>query len=197
MTSLPPGPVATPPVPTSAASPPRPRLQRILAYRWLLALAAGVLVLDQATKAWICARLPYPTYGPPRHIAVIDDFFNLVNVGNTGAAWSLFSGRSTFLALLAVATLIAIFAWRHQLGLRLWTVQVSFGLLCGGIAGNLVDRLVHGHVIDFLDFHFGSYIYPTFNVADSGICVGVAIYLLHSLRQPEAPSPGPESRPDS
>ena len=193
MTSLPPGPVATPPVPTSAASPPRPRLQRILAYRWLLALAAGVLVLDQATKAWICARLPYPTYGPPRHIAVIDDFFNLVNVGNTGAAWSLFSGRSTFLALLAVATLIAIFAWRRQLGLRLWPVQVSFGLLCGGIAGNLVDRLVHGHVIDFLDFHFGSYIYPTFNVADSGICVGVAIYLLHSLRQSEEP-PGPESR---
>ena len=187
MTSLPPGPVATPPVPTSAAPPPRPRLQRILAYRWLLALAAGVLVLDQATKAWICARLPYPTYGPPRHIAVIDDFFNLVNVGNTGAAWSLFSGRSTFLALLAVATLIAIFAWRRQLGLRLWSVQVSFGLLCGGIAGNLVDRLVHGHVIDFLDFHFGSYIYPTFNVADSGICVGVAIYLLHSLRQPEEP----------
>ena len=196
MTSLPPGPVATPPVPTSAAPPPRPRLQRILAYRWLLALAAGVLVLDQATKAWICARLPYPTYGPPRHIAVIDDFFNLVNVGNTGAAWSLFSGRSTFLALLAVATLIAIFAWRRQLGLRLWSVQVSFGLLCGGIAGNLVDRLVHGHVIDFLDFHFGSYIYPTFNVADSGICVGVVIYLLHSLRQPEAPSPGPEGRPD-
>ena len=193
MTSLPPGPVATPPVPTSAASPPRPRLQRILAYRWLLALAAGVVVLDQATKAWICARLPYPTYGPPRHIAVIDDFFNLVNVGNTGAAWSLFSGRSTFLALLAVATLIAIFAWRRQLGLRLWSVQVSFGLLCGGIVGNLVDRLVHGHVIDFLDFHFGSYIYPTFNVADSGICVGVAIYLLHSLRQSEEP-PGPESR---
>jgi signal peptidase II len=188
--------VATPPVPTSAAPPPRPWLQRILAYRWLLALAAGMVVLDQATKAWICTRLPYPTYGPPRHIAVIDDFFNLVNVGNTGAAWSLFSGRSTFLALLAVATLIAIFAWRRQLGLRLWSVQVSFGLLCGGIVGNLVDRLVHGHVIDFLDFHFGSYIYPTFNVADSGICVGVAIYLLHSLRQPEEPPPGPEGRLD-
>ena len=195
MTSLPPGPVATPPVPPAAAPPPRPRLQRILAYRWLLALAAAVLVLDQATKVWICARLAYPTYGPPRHIAVIEDFFNLVNVGNTGAAWSLFSGRSTFLALLAVTTLIAIFVWRRQLGLQLWTVQVSFGLLCGGIAGNLVDRLVHGHVIDFLDFHFGNYIYPTFNVADSGICVGVGIYLLHSLRQPEEPPPGPEGRP--
>lgn len=188
MTLPPPGPVPAPPPPNPAAPLPDPRLQRILTYRWLLALSAGVFVLDQTTKAWICAQLPYPTYGPPGHIAVIEGFFNLVNVGNTGAAWSLFSGRSTFLALLAVATLIAIFAWRRQLGLRLWPVQASFGLLCGGILGNLTDRLLHGHVIDFLDFHFGSYTYPTFNVADSGICVGVTIYLLHSLRQPAEPS---------
>ena len=185
MTSLPPGPRATPSAPPPAASQPRTRLQRILAYRWLLALAAGVLVLDQATKAWIRVRMAYPTYGPPGQITVIEDFFNLVNVGNTGAAWSLFSGRSGSLALLAVATLVAIYAWRRQLGLRLLPVQISFGLLCGGITGNLLDRLLHGHVIDFLDFHFGSYVYPTFNVADSGICVGVVIYLLHSLRQPE------------
>jgi signal peptidase II len=189
MTSLPPGPSAAPAAPAPAALRPRTRLQRILAYRWLLALASGVFVVDQATKAWIRARLAYPTYGPPGQITVIDGFFNLVNVGNTGAAWSLFSGRSTSLALLAVATLVAIYAWRRQLGLRLPPVQISFGLLCGGIAGNLLDRLLHGHVIDFLDFHFGSYVYPTFNVADSGICVGVVIYLLHSLRQPEKPSP--------
>ena len=62
---------------------------------------------------------------------------------------------------------------------------MAFGLLCGGILGNLVDRLLHGHVIDFLDFHFGSYVYPTFNVADSGICVGVILYIWHSLRHPE------------
>lgn len=187
MTLLPPGPVVTPPAPTPVAAPPRTRRQRILTYRWLLTLASVVLVLDRITKAWICARLPYPTYGPPRHLVVIEGFFNLVNVGNTGAAWSLFTGRSTFLALLAMATLLAIFAWRHQLGLNLWPVQVSFGLLCGGILGNLVDRLFYGHVIDFLDFHFGSYIYPTFNIADSGICIGVAIYLIHSLRTPEEP----------
>ena len=184
MMSTPPGPAATPPAPLPAVT--RPRRERVLAYRWLLTLAAGVLLLDRVSKAWICARLPYPTYGSPGHIVVIDGFFNLVNVGNTGAAWSLFSGRSTALALLAVATLIAIYAWRHQLGLRTWTVQISFGLLCGGILGNLLDRLLYGHVIDFLDFHFGGYIYPTFNLADSGICVGVAIYLLHSLRQPGA-----------
>ena len=143
----------------------------------------------RATKAWICAELPYPTYGSPWQVVVIDGFFNIVHVGNTGAAWSLFSGRSTFLALLAAATLVAIFAWRRQLGLRLSSVQISFGLLCGGIIGNLADRILHQHVIDFLDFHFGSYVFPTFNLADSSICAGVAIYLLHSLRQPEEPSP--------
>ena len=188
MTSLSPGPSAMPSAPPPAASWPRARLQRVLAYRWLLALATGVFLLDRATKAWIRVRLAYPTYGPPGQITVIDDFFNLVNVGNSGAAWSLFSGRSGSLALLAVATLAAIYAWRHQLGLRQLPVQISFGLLCGGIVGNLLDRLLYGHVIDFLDFHFGSYTYPTFNVADSGICVGVVIYLLYSLRQPEKPT---------
>ena len=179
-------PLSGPTAPLPSASSHRPRLDRVLAYRWLLALGTAVLILDQISKAWICARLPYQTYGFPGHIVVVDGFFNLVNVGNTGAAWSLFSGRSSMLALLAVATLIAIFAWRHQLGLRSRTVQISFGLLCGGILGNLLDRLSYGHVIDFLDFHFGSYIYPTFNVADSGICVGVGIYLLYSLFQAES-----------
>jgi signal peptidase II len=188
MTSDSPGPVATSPAPSPAASPARARTGRVLAYRWLLLIAIGVLLLDRITKTWICVRLSYPTYGPPGHIVVIEGFFNLVNVGNTGAAWSLFSGRSTALAMLAVATLIAIFAWRRQLGLRVRIVQLSFGMLCGGILGNLLDRLFYRHVIDFLDFHFGSYVYPTFNIADSGIFVGVIIYLLYSLRRPE-PSP--------
>jgi signal peptidase II len=165
-----------------------PRLQRILAYRWLLVLALGVFVLDQVTKFLIVVNLPTGTYGPPHHIEIIRGFFNLVHVGNTGAAWSLFTGKSTTLAVLALTTLVAIFFWRRSLGLRLLPVQISFGLLCGGIVGNLLDRLVYGHVIDFLDFHFGSYVFPTFNVADSGICVGVGIYLLYSFQNP-APTP--------
>jgi signal peptidase II len=56
--------------------------------------------------------------------------------------------------------------------------------LCGGIVGNLIDRLAYGHVVDFLDFHFGSYIYPTFNIADSGIVIGVVIYFTYSMRAP-------------
>ncbi len=175
---------------------PASRLRRILAYRVLLLLAGGVFVLDQATKLWIEARLPYGTYGEPGAIPVIRGFFYLVHVGNTGAAWSLFSGNSSALAILAMATLLAIFLWRRQLGLRQAAVQVGFGLLCGGILGNLADRLTHhGHVIDFLDFHFGRYVYPTFNIADSAICVGVGLYLLHSLRTPEKEAGRKDAKP--
>lgn len=155
---------------------------------WTLALA--VFVLDQLTKFWIAARVtfdPTHSHGFGNDIEVIGGFFYIIHVGNTGAAWSMFSGQSVLLALLAAATLVAIFFWRHALGLRSRFTQICFGLLCGGVVGNLVDRLMHGHVIDFIDLHFGSYIYPTFNVADSGICVGVILYLIQSLR---APAPG-------
>lgn len=180
---------------------PRGYLKRLLAYRLLLGLALTVLAADQLTKAWIIARLPYPTYGTPGAIVVIPDFLHLVHVGNTGAAWSLFTGRSVLLAVLAVLTLVAIAIWRHALGLRQRMGQLCFGLLCGGISGNLVDRLRHGHVTDFLDFHFGSYAYPSFNVADSAICVGVVLYLWHSLRQPmpnsDSAPPATDSPTDS
>ena len=164
-------------------------LPRLAAYRWLIGLGLAGFGLDQLTKAWIVATLPFNTYGPPDHLVIVRGFFNLVHVGNTGAAWSLFAGRSSFLALLAILTLAAIFVWRRHLGLRQRVVQICFGLLCGGIAGNLLDRIRHpdGHVTDFLDFHFGSYIYPTFNIADSCIVCGVGLYLLLSLLPAESP----------
>ena len=165
---------------------PRSRIRRVLAYRLLLGLAVGVFVADQLSKAWITHRLPYGTYGElSGAIRIIKGFFYLVHVGNTGAAWSMFSGQSVLLATLALATLVAIFFWRNALGLRDRLAQICFGLLCGGIVGNLTDRLLHGHVIDFIDLHFGTYVYPTFNVADSGICVGVMLYLWQSLRAPK------------
>jgi len=158
---------------------------RIIKYRLLIAIAAAVLAADQASKAWIRSRLPFNTYlVSDGAIPVIRGFLDIVHVGNTGAAWSIFSGRSVLLAALAAATLVAIFLGRKALGLGDAYSQVCFGLLCGGITGNLVDRVAWGHVVDFLDFHFGSYTYPTFNVADSAICVGVGLYALSSLRTP-------------
>ena len=158
------------------------------AYRWLWIVATIVFIADQVTKEMIAARLTFGGYGPHSRIEVIPGFFNLIHVGNTGAAWSMFSGQSLVLALVALGALVAMFIWRHSLGLHQRSVQPCFGLLCGGILGNLVDRVKHGHVIDFIDLHFGGYVYPTFNVADSAICVGVFWYVLWSLKQPAAPS---------
>jgi signal peptidase II len=177
------------PAPQAGAGPtPRPRLgERIRAYRRLLVLGLIVLGLDQVTKAWIVANLPFNpfhSHGAGADIPVIGNFFYLLHVGNTGAAWSIFAGQSILLALLAAATLGAIYWWRHALGLRDRTTQVCFGLLCGGIVGNLIDRMRYHHVIDFIDLHFGTYIYPTFNIADSGICVGVILFIWHSMRAP-------------
>jgi len=159
------------------------RWRRIGAYSLLLWLGLGVFALDQITKWWIIAKLPLGSYGP-YGITVIPDFFYLVHVGNTGAAWSILSGKSTLLAVVALLSLGAIYVFRRSLGLRARAAQLAFGLLCGGIVGNLVDRLQHGHVVDFLDFHFGNYIYPTFNVADSAICVGVVCYLWAARKMP-------------
>ncbi|GAB5561185.1 MAG: signal peptidase II [Synoicihabitans sp.] len=176
--------------PSSSTEPVTPetgRWDRVLAYRRLWIIAIVVLALDQLTKLWIVNQLPFPSYGPGRWIPVIDGFFHLVHVGNTGAAWSLFTGQSTWLAILALFTLGAIYYWRHALALRVLWMQVSFGMLCGGIVGNLIDRLAYGHVVDFLDFHFGSYIYPTFNIADSGIVVGVVLYFIYTMKHPTPP----------
>ena len=163
---------------------PGPLLRRIASYRLLHGLAFLVLVLDQLSKIWVIKNIPYGAWRPPEAIEVVRDFFYIIHVGNTGAAWSVLTGRSVLLASIAALTLVAIFIWRRALGLRDRLVQLAFGLLIGGIIGNLIDRIVYKHVVDFVDLHFGSYVYPTFNVADSGICIGVAIYLWASLKTP-------------
>jgi signal peptidase II len=183
------GPGLSPPAHGDAPSPtphPQSLVARLRNYRVLFGIALVVLVLDQLTKGWIAARMPLGTYGESAGaIPVIRGFFYLAHVGNPGAAWSMFSGYSALLAVLAAGTLFAIVYWRRALGLHARMSQICFGLLCGGIVGNLVDRLRYGYVVDFIDLHFGSYSYPTFNVADSGICVGVLLYLWHSLKSGE------------
>lgn len=154
---------------------------------WVTLLA--VLAADQLSKAWIMAHIPENTYftdpdtlkGP---IPVIDGFFYFVNVSNTGAAWGMFANHTILLSLLGVAALGAIFYFRRQLELPKPLLQYTFGMLCGGIIGNLIDREIHGRVVDFWDFHFfHGYRFPAFNVADSFITIGVTIYLFYSFRE--------------
>lgn len=149
-------------------------------YRRLWIIAVVVLVLDQLTKLWVVEALPASPYINDG-ITVIPGFFHIIHVYNKGAAWGMFAGYAYVLALLGVVALAAIFYFRKQLELHRPFVQVIFGLLIGGIIGNMIDRFAYGHVVDFLDFHFGNYRYPTFNIADCGITVGVALYVILTL----------------
>ncbi len=156
-------------------------MRSLAAYKILLGLAAIVFALDQATKYWVVQTLPLGAFYPPHSIEVIPGFFNLVHVGNTGAAWSLFSGHSEWLALIGFVALALLWFFRETLQLYRKPYQWAFGLIVGGIIGNVIDRLIHGHVIDFLDFYINDSHYPSFNVADSGITVGVATYIIVSF----------------
>lgn len=151
-----------------------------------------MFLLDQLTKFWIFNNLAFNSYFYPHDqdvIEVIKGFFYIVHIGNKGAAWGMFSGHGELLALFTLIALSAIYRFRHDLELHRKSMQIAFGMLIGGAIGNLVDRIVHGHVIDFLDFHFGFTIpwilpngrYPAFNIADSGIVIGVFAYLAASL----------------
>ncbi|MGA2051963.1 MAG: signal peptidase II [Opitutales bacterium] len=143
---------------------------------------AALFALDQFTKFWVMRHIAPDTYFDPPPIPVINGFFYFVNISNAGAAWGLFAGYSAWLSLLGLLALAAIYIFRRQLELRRPLLQYAFGLLCGGILGNLADRASYHHVVDFLDFHLPGYRYPAFNFADCGITFGVTIYLLYSFR---------------
>lgn len=145
-------------------------------------VAAIVLVFDQLTKVAVMRHLPL--IGEER--SVIPGFFRLVHWGNTGAAWSMFTGNNAALALVAALALLVLFFARHHFEIHRPGGQMALGLIFGGICGNLIDRLRVGHVIDFLYFHVmrrdGQEAgFPAFNVADSAICIGVGLLFILSL----------------
>src|SRR5882724_5591146 len=147
--------------------------------RRIAVIALMVVALDQITKQIVLHFL-----GSGREKIVIEGFFKFVLWGNTGAAWSLFRGNNALLALIA---LVVLFFSRHHFDARSGLGQLAFGLICGGIIGNLIDRLWAKHVIDFLYFYLqqrdGTEIgFPAFNVADSAICTGVGLVFLLTWR---------------
>ena len=144
------------------------------------AIALLIVALDQITKLIVLRFLPVA--GSQEKI-IIDGFFKFVHWGNTGAAWSLFRGNNNILALVALVALVVLFLSRHHFDSRTLLGQIAFGLIFGGIMGNLIDRVFRRHVIDFLYFYLqqrggGELGFPAFNVADSAICIGVALVFL-------------------
>jgi len=142
-----------------------------------LAAAGAFFLLDQATKAWAIRKLRFSG-----DISVIQDFFSFSYAENTGVAFSMFndsgdSGRWILSGLAFVAaTLVVYFFWRTPRTND--RILGALALLLAGIVGNLVDRVRIGFVVDFIDFQFGNWHYPTFNVADIAICTGAGLLLL-------------------
>ncbi|TDP73994.1 signal peptidase II [Roseateles toxinivorans] len=145
-----------------------------------LALALIVILADQFTKTLILGQFQY---GDSRFVT---GFFNLVRAHNTGAAFSFLAGaggwqRWFFVGLGAVATVFIIVMLRKHGEQTLFATALS--LIMGGAIGNVVDRLLHGYVVDFLQFHWAGWYFPSFNVADSAITLGAILLIWDELRR--------------
>ena len=149
--------------------------------KFILFLSLPLYAVDQLTKQLVL-RLISPF--EPR--IIVPDFFSLVNVTNTGAAFGSFRGNNTFFVIISIVALIVVTVLlvRHSQPDR-WR-DISLALLLAGILGNLTDRLLYGHVIDFLLFNLHIRYadpWPAFNVADSCISIAVALFIIHSFRK--------------
>jgi signal peptidase II len=159
--------------------------------KYILFISLPLYALDRITKYWVLHSID-----PDQPVVVVPDFFHLVNITNTGAAFGSFRNNNTFfIAISCVALLFALVllvGHRHQAGeaKSLWWTRdmwrdLSLALLLAGVLGNLTDRLLYGHVIDFLlfDLHVPfAHPWPAFNVADSCICIAVVFFVIHSFR---------------
>ncbi len=142
-----------------------------------------VIALDLSSKYYFDNSFQY---GETRYVA---PFFNWVLVYNPGAAFSFLADaggwqRGFFVVLSLVITSVLLWMLKTNHANRL--LSVALALVIGGALGNLFDRIVHGHVIDFIQLHAGGYYWPAFNVADSAICVGAALLIGDAIRQPKS-----------
>ena len=147
--------------------------------RFIFFLSLPLYALDQWTKLMVLRSI-----SPDEPRAVVPDFFNLVNVTNDGAAFGSFRGNNTFFIVISAIAFLVVLALLVQRRPRdIWR-DASLALLLAGILGNLTDRLLYGHVIDFLlfDLHIPyAHPWPAFNVADSCISIAVTLFVIHSF----------------
>lgn len=153
---------------------PRPQPNALI---WLLA-SIVVIALDQLTKQWVLTSLPEYTAIP-----VIDGFWNWYRTYNTGAAFSFLADaggwQTWFFTALAFAISGLLVVWLSRTPRADWRTALPFALVIGGAIGNVIDRLQHGHVIDFIQWYWRDWYWPAFNIADAAIvggAVGIALF---------------------
>lgn len=150
------------------------------ALAWLL-LSVAVIAVDQLTKAWVLSSLPEFT-----PVTVVPGFWNWFRTYNTGAAFSLLSDaggwQKYFFLVMAVVISGVLVAWLAKTPRAAWRIAAPYALIIGGaLSNNAIDRMLRGHVVDFIQWYVGPYYWPSFNLADSAIMLGVAGLLLGSL----------------
>ena len=155
--------------------------------KFIFFLSLPLYALDQLTKYYVLRFIK-----PDEPRVVIAGWFDLVNITNTGAAFGSFKNNNNF--FIVISGLALLFVVALLVRRRSWDVwrDVSLALLAAGVLGNLTDRLLYGHVIDFLlfDLHFPyAHPWPAFNVADSCICIAVVCFIIHSFRQQKSVEP--------
>lgn len=147
-----------------------------LVWSWVAIL---IIAIDRISKMWVVTNLQL--HEP---VAVLP-VFNLTLWYNTGAAFSFLHNMSGwqnwFLGSLAFIVSIVVIGWMARIPARSWWLSIALAFILGGALGNAWDRILYGYVIDFLSFHWGDWYFAIFNVADSAICVGAAMVLLHWL----------------
>jgi len=172
-----------------------------LMLRYFCFLSLPLYALDQWTKWLIVANFPDPFVPDniPRTIEVIPGFFNIVRVHNTGMAWGLMNGNAYanyFFGTIAIVALVVIATLWKKNAFPTKVTKTAAALLVSGILGNLTDRILpgRGYVVDFLDFYIGSKHWPSFNVADSCICIAAGLLIWSAFKEPvEESAPAAES----
>jgi signal peptidase II len=145
-----------------------------------------VLALDHLTKWLVIRAWPETTYEPP--VEVIPGFFSLVHYRNRGAAWGIFADHTMLLALVSLAVFVAMIVYFRRLTEDVPERAIALGAVLGGVVGNLIDRLFRHEVVDFLLFYWGDWhtrSFPAFNIADSAITCGIAVFIISSFLRGE------------
>ena len=152
--------------------------------KFIFVLSLPLYALDQLTKSCVLRFIK-----PDEHSTVIAGFFDLVNITNTGAAFGSFKNNNTFFVVIScLAFLFVVLLLVRRRTVDVWR-DISLALLLAGVLGNLTDRLLYGHVVDFLlfDLHIPfAHPWPAFNVADSCISIAVVCFIIHSFRQKDS-----------
>lgn len=144
----------------------------------IIGLSSIFLLIDIVVKLLVSGNMILH-----QSIKIIDNFFYITYVKNTGAAWSILSGKQYFLILVSLVVIVGLFFYLCKKNDFSKVEIIGYSLLIAGAVGNLIDRIIYGYVIDYLNFYIFNYDFPIFNIADTCIVIGIMLLFISSWRE--------------